>query len=66
MRYDYDEDFPQYHPMICPVCGNEFNCRDLKNWVYKIYDNGYKKVCSYHCMREYEKKHERKTYNNVK
>jgi predicted nucleic acid-binding Zn ribbon protein len=47
-----------YRKHKCPVCGKEFGVMSTTyGWVYKI-KNG-KKVCSYKCMREWEKKHER-------
>ena len=41
----------------CPICGKIFECYCPSEWVYKIYyKNGrYKQVCSYTCMRKWQK-----------
>lgn len=51
-----------YRPIICPICGKEFNCYCPEEWVYKIrtYNHthdGFEKVCSYHCMRKWQREH---------
>ena len=52
-----------YNPKVCPVCGSLFNCYCPEEWVYKIrtYNPhthaGFEKVCSYHCMRKWQKEH---------
>ena len=38
---------------ICPVCGKEF--LPTEEWVYK---RAGKRLCSYTCMRKYDKEHE--------
>lgn len=41
----------------CPVCGKSFYFTSRRDWGY-IY--GKQMLCSYHCMREREAKHQRK------
>ena len=46
-------------PHKCRVCGKKFECRN--EYVYKILDGkSFAWFCSYRCMREYEKNHEKK------
>lgn len=43
---------------ICPLCKRSFLVHNCDNWSYKAYVGGRRKVlCSWHCMREYEKTH---------
>lgn len=38
---------------ICPVCRKKFFY--YPEYVYKIYSNGYKRVCSWNCQMAFEK-----------
>lgn len=38
---------------ICPVCGKKFFY--YPEYIYKIYSNGYKRVCSWNCQMKWEK-----------
>ena len=43
--------------MICPVCGDAFLATSQHRWIAYIPRMRYEKpVCSYHCMREMERK----------
>lgn len=43
--------------MICPVCGDAFLATPQHRWIAYIPRMRYEKpVCSYHCMREMERK----------
>ena len=43
--------------MICPVCGDAFLATPQHRWIAYIPQLRYEKpVCSYHCMREMERK----------
>ena len=51
----------------CPVCKKKFFVRYAEEYVYKIYrGNSYKHVCSWKCLREYEKAHETSTEKKAK
>ena len=63
MRTDdiYDIQCFAFDERKCPVCGKTFIVNDVDAWVYKIdYKKRKKTVCSYHCMREIQKKQENK------
>ncbi|MBQ8649154.1 MAG: hypothetical protein IJ470_03700 [Clostridia bacterium] len=42
----------------CPICGKEFIPAPYH--AYKIYQKGYKLVCTYGCMRKWERQEENK------
>ena len=51
-----------YNVLVCPICGKEFNCYCPEDWVYKIRTyagsrDGYERVCSYPCMRKWQREH---------
>lgn len=47
----------------CPICGKTFYIPCLNEWAYRRYaKTGDLHFCSWHCLREYEKDHERKTW----
>lgn len=43
----------------CPICGAKFYTLNPEIWCYKI-RNKKRCVCSYTCMRKYEKEQEQK------
>lgn len=47
----------------CVICGKSFYMPCQYDWVYRRYGrNGDKYMCSWHCLREYDKEHERKLW----
>lgn len=52
------QDKVQLSDRICPMCGSAFITHG-EDWVYKIKDKKVKYstkfLCSWHCLREYEK-----------
>lgn len=60
--------YSQYNNLfVCPICGTRFVCNDRDAWVYKLGRNTpYPRlVCSWHCVREYEKNHKTRKYNCI-
>ena len=60
----------------CPICGKAFYCPCIDLWVYKeghrnkrtgrMNHHKIKAFCSWHCFREWEKKHPKKRpFNKV-
>ena len=48
----------------CPVCGKKFHILDCDAWVYKAGrygGGGYNYYCSWHCLREDERRHMKPT-----
>lgn len=47
-----------YYKRTCPECGGIFVAEDRFSWAYRVGSHtGGDFVCSYHCMRAYEKRH---------
>lgn len=50
---------------VCPICGKVFFA-DYGMWAYKLRmrgTRGPKPLCSWHCMREMERRKKEKKYN---
>lgn len=46
----------------CPICGKEFRIYPGAGWAYKVIQKkGAVNVCSWHCVRKWEKDNEKKT-----
>ncbi len=46
-----EESMFNYIFKTCPVCGENFICRDKKAWSFKR--NGHL-ICSWHCLRKFD------------
>lgn len=57
-----------YNIHVCPICGKEFNCYCPDEWAYKIRTytgsrDEYERVCSYPCMRKWQREHKEEDYD---
>lgn len=46
----------------CPLCGSDFIVPDADVWVYR---RGNKMLCSWHCVREYDRKTKTKKHKRA-